>query len=159
MIRKILFIISFIFIQNTWAINCPSSFSPKEVAIEIFKLELSGARVDGMSDHKCMKQDMHPHIKVVSDPSNEEASVPKYFMGRKDPFKLGRLVIIDAETFTYKAIFEFQAKNKANKSEKVRMAFQFFLYKDKPNQSKYGCGAVIEAPEFIVLYDDCKEED
>jgi hypothetical protein len=157
-IRSLIIFISVLLSQNILALNCPSSFSPTEVAIEIFKLELSGARVDGMADHKCMKQENHPHIKAVSDPSNEEASNPSFYLGRKDKYKLGRLVLVDKDTFTYKAIFEFQAKNKSNKSEKVRMAFQFFLYKDKPNQSKYGCGAVTEAPSIIILFDDCKED-
>lgn len=151
-------ITSLFFISNTWALDCPSSFSPTDIAIELFKLELSGARIDGMEKHICMKQENHPHIKAVFDPSNEESSIPKYFLKRSDPYKLGRLVLIDKETYSYKAIFEFQARNKMGRKNKIRMAFQFFLYKDKANQSKYGCGAVIEAPNTLVLYEDCKED-
>jgi len=144
--------------KNIFALNCPLSFGPTEVAIEIFKFELSGARVDGMAEHECMKQENHPYIKVTSGPTDEKSSKASFFLGRKDPYKLGRLVILDKETFTYKAIFEFQAKNKLGKKEKVRTAFQFLLYKDKSSQSIHGCGALTEAPRVIVIYDDCKEE-
>ncbi len=137
----------------TLALECPSSFKAKDVAIEILKLELSGARVDGMSKHKCMLQKNHPYINAVSDPSNEEGSNPKYYIKRNQKLNVEKIELLDADTYTYKVNFSLNVNNEA---KKISSSFQFFLYKDKKNQKKYGCGAPLSAPESIIIFEDCR---
>jgi len=142
-----------IFANFSLALECPSNFGAKEIAFEILKLELSGARVDGMADHKCMKQKNHPYVKAVSDPSNEEGSEPKHYMKRKlkkSDIKVN-VQLLDSDTHTYNADFILPIKDK-----KVKTSFQFFLYKGSKNQKRYGCGAALSAPEEIILFEDCR---
>jgi hypothetical protein len=143
--------------QVAYALECPSDFSPTDVAKELLRAEFSGIRHESMRDHKCLKQSNFPYNIIESDVSNDE--VPKILGHAKDMKELLviELKVINTATHTYKIAYQIKYNTKKNKGyyNVSKDSMTFFIYKDKKNQSIYGCGGVIENPKNYILFQQC----
>jgi hypothetical protein len=152
---KLLFISLFCF--SSLAVTCPSNYSVEKVAKELIKLELSGLRVDGMQEHKCLNQNRHPYLLVSLDASNDESSNPNFIVETGATPKIVSVKAIDKYTQVYEVKYSFKAKDaKSGKSVSYVDKIVFNLYKDARNISINGCAAVLEAPEKIAIFKECR---
>lgn len=143
--------------QTAHALECPAHFKPSDVAKELLRADFSGIRLESMRDHLCLKQSNFPYNIIESDVSNDE--IPKilgYAKDMKGLLILG-LKVINPATHTYQIDYQMKYNTKKNKDfYNVRKdTMMFFLYKDKRNQSIYGCGGVIQNPKNNILFQSC----
>ncbi|MBT7608288.1 MAG: hypothetical protein HN576_00935 [Bacteriovoracaceae bacterium] len=144
--------------SNTYALECPSTLTTRDIAKELLRSEFSGLRLESHRKHKCLSQKNFPYNIIESDVSNDENVEIFGLMNSMKDLVILDLVTIDSTTFTYKV--KYQVRHNTAKKKKFlnwkKDTMTFFLYKDKKNQSIYGCGGIIESPKEIFMLKACQ---
>ncbi len=155
---KFIFIISIFFVTSAFALECPSKYKVEDVAMDMIRAELSGIQLEEMENHECLSQKKFPHLLIVQDNSNELTRVVAGHVESMKDVKITKVETVDPTVHSYKVQFEVKyKKTKGGKSATISDSISFFLYKDAPNQSIYGCGGVLQHPEKILLLKNCKK--
>lgn len=149
--------ITFLYISSSYALECPSGLKVKDIALDMMRAELSGLQAPGMKNHSCLKQEKFPFLLVEHDASNEVVKDIEGFVEDLKNVKVSRVQTVDPKVHSYKAEYEIQYVDiKDGKKKTHKDSISFFLYKDNPNQSIYGCGGVLQRPDKLLLFKKCQ---
>ncbi|EQC47996.1 hypothetical protein [Bacteriovorax sp. Seq25_V] len=152
--------LSMLFMFNTFALECPSSKSLQEKALDVVEVDLSGARIDGNNGSKCLAQNKFPHALVVFDASNELESNPNFIVDSMKDVKVLEVNVVDKDVEAYVATVEIKAKStQTGKVQVIKDKYYFSLYTTKDSQKAYGCAGVYQYPENIYLLKSCQSKD
>ena len=157
MFRLKIFFITLLFLPSAFSLECPSGKKVEEIALDMIKAELSGVQLEEMENSKCLEQKHFPHLLIVKDPSNEVSKPTLGYVSDIKDIKIKKVETIDPTVHSYKAYFEAKySKIKDGKPAVLTDSITFFLYKDSPNQSIYGCWGVTQHASKILLFKKCK---
>ncbi|MBK25702.1 MAG: hypothetical protein CME70_17015 [Halobacteriovorax sp.] len=154
--KSLSLIIGILFSANAFALSCPSSKTPKDVAMDMIRAELGGIVLEENAESDCLDQKKFPHLLIQSDFSNDEATKVDAVVKHLEDVKIIKVELTSKETHSYKAIFEVKIKDEktgiyATTTDKIR----FFLYTDKENHKVFGCGGVTEHPSKVMVLKSC----
>lgn len=128
----------------------------KAIAVELIRNEMSGARVQGMGDHDCLKQEKYKFIKPQFFPSNEFLAEIEYIVPKKD-VELLDVRIVDKVINKYEANYTFKA---LEDSKEVTVSDQLTFIRNTTTKNilMYGCAFTTIEPNHISIFKECSLE-
>lgn len=128
----------------------------KAIAVELIRNEMSGARVQGMESHDCLKQEKFKFIKPMHSPSNEFMAKVDYVIDKSD-IKLHDVKLVNKYINKYEANYSY--KTLINKKEKVVTDQLLFIRNTATkNIFMYGCAFTTVGPTYLTLLKECSLE-
>lgn len=140
---------------SSFALTCPKDRSLNDIVMDMIKLDLSGVRVDGLENGRCLKTADHPYALIVQDASNEQSSQPNFTVADESKIKILEVKLKDSDTFAYEAIVEFEVNSEKEGKKVIKDKYLFFLNKDASVQKNHGCFSVLDYPENILVFKKC----
>ncbi len=145
---------------NISALECPSSKTLEQKALDAIHIDISGARVDGLRGSKCLEQKNFPHALVVFDASNEQESSPNFIVKSMEDVKVLDVKLVDKDVFAYEITAEIKGRNSSTgKEQTIKDKYYFSLYTTKESQKNYGCFGIYQYPENIYLLKECQSKE
>lgn len=138
-------------------LECPSSLSVEDIAKALIQVELSGIQTEDADSSECLAQSKHPHILIVPDISNEIVPELYGYVEDMSDVKIVSVDETDPEVHSYQARFDAKVDRVQGLSAIVEENIEFFLYKTPETQKTFGCAAITQHTEKVLLFKKCKK--